>query len=408
MNRVGLLQMPSGISGDMFMGALVDAGAPLPRMEAAVQAVTGDGITLASHEVFRSGIRATKVDVCWKGEVIDESSGPGHHHHHDHPGQSHRFSEIESRIEKADLSNPVRTRALEAFRGLAGAESRIHGVPMNEVHFHELGTLDALADVVGTVAGVEALGLLDRLFHGEVAVGGGTVSTAHGELAVPAPATLALLEGRRCRFEEGRGELTTPTGAALLTTLAREAGTDLHLVPETVGYGGGSRDPKGAPNVARLVLGTASGTAPVNRVAVIEASLDDCTPEEGGHLIGALLEEGALDATLSPLIMKKGRPGFLLRVLAPADRGGEFAERVVVLSTSLGARWRVEERRELERRIDRVRLPEGEVRVKVATLPDGSERAHPEYEDLARIARSRGVPLSVIRGEAERVWNAGA
>jgi uncharacterized protein (TIGR00299 family) protein len=247
---------------------------------------------------------------------------------------------------------------------------------------------------------------LEPLYHGPVALGGGSVDAAHGRLPVPAPATLSLLRGRPCVLESEAGELTTPTGAALLAALAQPAPPGLTFRPRIAGYGAGSKDPDRRPNLTRLVVGEEEPVARHARVAVVEAALDDCTPEDGGHLLTTLLDAGALDVTLTPLIMKKGRPGFLLRVLAAADAGASFAERVVHLSSSLGARWRIEDRLELDRRTDRVRLPDGEIRVKVAILPDGSERPHPEYDDLSTLARARGVPLSRVRDEVERVWNA--
>lgn len=395
------LHLPSGLSGDMFLGALADAGASLEAMNRAVAAAAGPEVRLHAHEVTRAGLRALHVAVHWKGEPIREGDTAPHH---DHDHASSTPAAIETRLREADLSPFVLERALAAFDALARAESRVHGRPVSDVHFHEVGTIDAIADVVGTAAGMESLGI-ERVLHGPVAVGGGTVRTAHGTLPVPAPAAMALLAGRTCVFEEGRGELTTPTGAALLVALAEEAAAPAMFRPAAVGYGAGSRDPAGHPNLARLVVGAAAEPAPRrNRVAVVEASLDDCTPEEGAHLVQDLLAAGALDATLSPLIMKKGRPGFLVRVLVPPDDAPAFAARVVQESTSLGARWRVEDRLELDRRTDRVQLADGAVRVKVAVLADGSERIHPEYEDLAVLARARGVPLARVRGEVEAVW----
>jgi uncharacterized protein (TIGR00299 family) protein len=292
------------------------------------------------------------------------------------------------------------------FLALGEAEGEIHGVTLENVHFHEVGSLDAIADIVGSVAGLAALGVTE-LHHGAVCVGGGRVEAAHGMLPVPAPATLALLRGRSCIFEPEAGELTTPTGAALLRALAVPEPPGLSMIPEKVGYGAGKRDPERRPNLARLVIGEEPTGMIHNQVAVVEAALDDCTPEEGGYLLETLLDAGARDVTLTPLIMKKSRPGFLLRVIADSDAGATFAEQVVQLSSSLGARWRIEDRLELDRRIERVTLPDGEVRVKVAILPDGSERIHAEYEDLAVLARSRGRSLARVREEVEQVWRAG-
>jgi uncharacterized protein (TIGR00299 family) protein len=296
----------------------------------------------------------------------------------------------------------VRTAALRVFRALAEAEAGVHGADPDAVFFHEVGSWDAVADIVGAAAGVHALGL-GRLLHGPVALGGGSTASAHGSIAVPAPATLRLLAGRECVLEAGAGELTTPTGAALLAAFAEPAPARLRLVPERVGYGAGRRDPPGRPNLARLTIGETEGPPATGLVAVVETALDDCSPEEAGFLMERLLEEGALDVTFTPLVMKKQRPGFLVRVLTPPEEASRFAARLTVETTTLGARWRLEERYEAPRRIDRVSLPEGEVRVKVALLEEG-ERPHPEHEDVARIARARGAPLAAVRREVERRW----
>jgi len=415
--KVGLLQLSSGIAGDMFLGALLDAGASLEAMRKAVGAVSEGRLDLSSEETMRGGMRGTRVTVLWDGKPVEEPGGPApepsgttphavheHSHSHAHAPGPRDFAGIETRVAAAPLAAGVRERAHEVFRRLAEVEGHIHGVAPESVHFHELGTWDALADVVGTVAGLASLGL-DRLYHGTVAVGGGRVAAAHGWLPVPAPATLALLAGRSCRFEEEAGELTTPTGAALVAVLAEPVPPRLVLLPERTGYGAGSQDPPHRPNLARLVVGRDEIDPPRRTsLAVIEAALDDSTPEEGGDLIQRLLEEGALDVTLTPLVMKKGRPGFLVRVLAPPDGAEEMASRLLRLSSTLGARWRLEERLELDRRIDLVRLDGTEVRVKVAVLPDGTERPHVEFEDLAALARERNCSLADVRRDVELVW----
>ncbi len=413
--RIGLLDLPSGISGDMFLGALVDAGASFEAMTRAVGEVGGERLTLRRSETLRGGLRGVRVEVLLDGEALIETGGPGdagagapageHRHPHGHGGHGHRpYREIVAALTGAELDPPVQEGALRAFALLGEAEARLHGTVPDQVHFHEVGSWDAVADVVGTAAGLASLGL-DRLYHGPVAVGGGTVAAAHGTLPVPAPATLEILAGRELRFEAGAGELTTPTGAALLAALAEPLPGGLVMRPERSGYGAGGRDPAGRPNLARLTVGTAdAGPVGAERVAVVEASLDDLTPEDAGHLMQVLFDAGALDVTLSPLLMKKSRPGFLLRVIAPAEAGPGFASRVVRESPSLGARWRVEERVALPRRVDRVRLAEGEIRVKVALLPGGGERPHVEFEDLAAAARRRGIPPAELRREVEEAW----
>ena len=406
MSRVGLLSLPSGLSGDMFLGALVGAGVPLDVLNHAVREVGGPDLGLRATSVSRGGLVGTRVEVCWRGEPLEERGGPS-------PDETLAdapelpavaYAALVSRIESAAIDPDVRTSALGVFQRLAETEATLHGVRPEAVHFHELGSWDALADVVAGAAGVAAL-RLDALYHGPIAVGGGTVQAEHGRLPVPAPVTLRLLEGRACRFEPELGELTTPTGAALLVAFAKPAPPDLLLRPLSVGEGAGRAELRDRPNFARLVIGEIDTASRSARVAVVEAALDDATPEEGGHLIEVLFEAGARDATLTPLIMKKSRPGFLLRVIADPDRASEFASLILRLSPSLGARWRIEDRLELPRRIERVRLREGDVRVKIAALPDGSERIHAEYEDVARIALERSCALADVRREVERVWD---
>ena len=423
--RIGLLQLPSGISGDMMLGALVDSGVPLDVMREAVYAVTGDRVSLESGEVRRGGLRGVRVTVLADGVPVEESGGPAGPAGpagtagpapsafppppRPDPGHTHRpYRDIDRLLERASLDRVVGDSARAVFAALGEAESRRHGVALADVHFHEVGSLDAIADIVGAAAGVHHL-RLDRLYHGPVAVGGGTQNAAHGPLPVPAPATLELLADRPCVFDEGAGELTTPTGAALLRVLAEPLAGPLSWTPRRTGYGAGKKDVAGRPNLARLTLGDTGGP-PVgvrrSRVAVVEASLDDCTPETAGHLTGVLFAAGALDVTLTPILMKKSRPGFLIRILAPPEEGDATAARLLAQSTTLGARVRIEDRIELPRRVDRVALPEGDVAVKVALVPGGGERPHVEYEDLRRIAEARGVPLDTVRREVERLWEA--
>jgi uncharacterized protein (TIGR00299 family) protein len=389
----------------MFLGALVGAGVSLDVLNHAVRQV-GPDLSLRATTVSRGGLMGTRVNVCWRGEPLEERGGPGNDAELPPPPElpAVPYADLVSRIESAALDLNVRTHALRVFRLLAETEAILHGTEPDAVHFHELGSWDAVADVVAASAGVMALEL-SALYHGPIAVGGGTVEAEHGRLPVPVPVTLRLLEGRACRFEPELGELTTPTGAALLVAFAKPAPLDLLLHPHRVGEGAGRAELHDRPNIARLVIGEAGAPARAARVAVVEAALDDATPEEGGHLLEALFAAGARDATLSPLIMKKGRPGFLLRVIADPERASEFAEMIVRLSPSLGARWRIEDRLELPRRIERVTLPEGEVRIKVAVLADGNERIHAEYEDVARIAIARGSALAEVRREVERVWD---
>jgi uncharacterized protein (TIGR00299 family) protein len=374
-------------------------------MERAVRAVLGERVALRQSPAVRGGIAGTRVEVMLRGKPLVERGGPDPQPDTVHAGgPAHTgYREITSRIAAASLDPAVRDAALRTFQLLGEVEAALHDTDLDHVHFHEVGSIDAVADVVGTAAGVHALGLT-ALYHGTVNLGGGTVRAAHGELPVPAPATLRLLEGRPCRFEEGAGELATPTGAALLVALAEPAPAALTVTPQGAGYGAGRADPRGRPNLVRLTVGDAGGGTSFPRVAVLECALDDATPEDGGYLMARLFERGAKDVTLSPLVMKKQRPGFLLRVVAAPEDAERLAAEIIQQSSTLGVRWRLEERLELERRVERIEVSGREMRVKVARLPGGGERAHPEHDDLAAWAAESGRPLAELRREVEAAW----
>ncbi len=442
--RTALLQMPSGIAGDMMLGALIDAGASVEAMTRAIHAVVGDRVSLAVEETQRAGVRGCRVEVRVDDEPLVEPGGPDsrgglgsagpiqlgavaapadhpphaqgtHHTHHPHRA----YADIDASLLEAALPPGVVRRARAVFRKLAEAEAGIHGTTPEAVHFHEVGSIDAVADIVGASAGLEDLGI-DRLLHGPIAVGGGTVRAAHGTLPVPAPATAALLLGRACIHEEGAGELTTPTGAALLAALAIPAPDRLTVIASRIGLGAGRADPKERPNLLRLLLTEDAGAQPGSpepsgsplpggpvglrtRVAVLETSLDDCTPEEAGDALRRLFEDGALDVTLTPQVMKKSRPGFLLRVVSRPEDAERFARLLLEHTPTLGVRWRTEDRLELERREDPVQVEGVAVRVKVA-LAAGGDRPHVEHEDLVHLARTLGIPLAEARRRAESAW----
>lgn len=425
--RAGVLHLPAGIAGDMLLGALVDAEVPFEVLQEAVAAVSAGRLALKAETVQRAGIRGTRIHVLLDGAEHSELGGPGpspaesgpspehshppdheheHEHSHEHEQPHRAYRDIRDAIAGAGLAPAVAESAQAVFRVLAEAEGRQHDVDPDSVHFHEVGAWDALADVVGAAAGLAWL-QLDMLYHGTIAVGGGVVRAAHGELPVPAPATAHLLRGRSCRYEEGAGELTTPTGAAILAALAKPLPTAFTGSTVRIGYGAGRADPPGRPNLTRLTILQTETQPELQRVAVVETALDDTTPEAAGFALETLLREGALDVTLTPLVMKKSRPGFLLRVVAPSGRGPEFAERVTALTSSLGVRFREDRRIALDRRVDRVRLPDGEVRVKVALQPDGTERPQPEFEDVASVARARGVALDQVLREVQQRWASG-
>jgi uncharacterized protein (TIGR00299 family) protein len=381
----------SGISGDMTLAALVDLGFDAKELAELPRALGLEGVTITVSEAQRGPFRARRVDVAVAG------------------AQPHRhLRHVRTILEQANLPAPVLARALAVFVRLAEAEAQIHGEAVEAVHFHEVGAADAIVDIAGACLGFHRLGV-EQVFAGPVVVGSGTAKAAHGTLPVPAPATALLLAGLPIDLSPLEGERTTPTGAALLATLAA-FGTPppFRLVGQGVGAGG--RDPKDRPNVLRILLGeTAGGGAGEGRrtIAVIETTLDDASPQTVAHVTQRLLDLGARDAFVTPVLMKKGRPGVTVTALCDPALEDEVAALLFRETPTIGLRVRHEIRHELAREEARVRLPEGEVRLKVVTLPDGSRRARPEYESLAELARSSGASLETLAARALAAWGDG-
>jgi uncharacterized protein (TIGR00299 family) protein len=384
--RIAYFDTFSGLSGDMTIGALLDLGVPLGTIEAAVQAVGLPGVTLAGERTQRCGIAATKF------HVRDEHDH-GHHHHPHRP-----YAEVRDLVAGSRLEPAVRDQALAVFACLAEAEGAAHGVPPESVEFHEVGAVDAIVDVVGAVAGLRHLGV-ERAWVAPLPLGQGMIRAAHGPLPVPGPAVVSLLAGRAVRFEDGGAELVTPTGAALVAALT-EAGPVPPLRIEAVGYGAGTRELADRPNLLRLVLGTAVVEIGRDDVIVLEATIDDMSPELYEHVIERLLAAGAKDVFLTPVVMKKSRPGVTLSVLAaPADRE-RLAGHVFAETSTIGLRWTPWTRLVLPRESRRVETEYGTVSVKLATAPDGTVNVAPELDDCRRVAAARGVPLKVVHQAA--------
>jgi uncharacterized protein (TIGR00299 family) protein len=311
------------------------------------------------------------------------------------------YRAIRNLLRRAPLRASVRSNALRVFEKLGQAEARIHGVPLDDVHFHEVGNADTLGDVVGVCTAIDLLGV-GRITASPIALGHGTVSTEHGILPLPAPASLELLRGVPTYPLDVAWETLTPTGAALLVTLVDEFGPLPAMRPEAQGFGAGNDRPGPVPNVLRAVLGSPALELVRDRVAVLETHLDDMSPEALPFLLERLMEEGALDASLSPLAMKKGRPGQLLRVIArPAD-GDRLARQILLHSTALGVRQSEMPRLLLEREVRPLTTSYGRIRVKFARTPDGRVSSAPEYEDCAQAARRHGVALREVYRAAER------
>jgi uncharacterized protein (TIGR00299 family) protein len=376
----------AGVAGDMLLAALVDAGAPLGTLRAAVNAVAPGSIVLTATEVRRAGLRATKVDVRPAGQ-----------------DQEHRsWRDIRTLLEHADLAVPVRDRAQRVFLRLAGAEARVHGVAADEVHFHEAGGLDSIADVVGVCAALDCLGVTSMACSA-VALGSGRVTVAHGELPVPVPAVLELSAGWRV-LSGGDGELATPTGLALLTALSDESGDLPAMTVRTVGVGAGTRDVPGHPNVVRVVIGDRAALAaePGDRsiMSVLETNVDDMDPRVWPTVLASLLEAGAADAWLVPILMKKGRPAHTLAVLTSAGHRDQLRRLIFELTSTTGVREAAVTRIPLDRLWVPLPVAGGRVRIKVAHRGGEIVHATPEFDDTAEVAAARSVPVRRVLEEA--------
>jgi uncharacterized protein (TIGR00299 family) protein len=469
--RIAYLECFSGMSGDMFLGALVDAGVPAASMEATVAAL-GVGARLEISRVVRSGISATKVDA-WVGGEKDlpreeywerqeqqlhshahsNHEHHGHNHEHEHHGHTHShpgetrtepapsassgqalslpkgvsephehlphehshshehgrgLTEIRGIISAAAISGGAKKTAISIFEALGRAEAKIHNTSIESVHFHEVGAVDAIVDIVCAAVGVEALGV-DEIICSPLNVGGGMVKCAHGEFPVPAPATVELLAGAPVYSSGLQAELVTPTGAAIVKTLAARFAAFPEMKIEKSGYGAGSRDFPGHPNVVRITIGeTASNSLAAKTAAetitVLEANLDDLNPQVFGYVMDRLFEEGALDAFAVPVQMKKNRPGTVLTVLCKPSDAPKLTQIVFTETTTLGVRRREEMRQTLARRWESVGTPWGEVRIKIATMNGTVTNYAPEYEDCRRIAAEHHVPLKTVIQEAARAY----
>ena len=374
-----------GASGDMLLGALVDAGVPIAQLQQSIDALGLDDLRLRAGAVSKRGIAATKVDV----------DAPEQHVHR-------HLRDIEQILAASALTESVKGRAVEVFRTLAQAEARVHGIAVNDVHFHEVGALDAIADVVGVVAGLQALGV-STLSCRALPVSHGTVWCEHGILPVPAPAVLRLMEGLPTEPLDVEGETLTPTAAALLRTLVTEWGDAPAMRIHSQGYGAGSKEFPRA-NVVRLVVGARARNAPLESLVLLSTNIDDMNPEWLPTVMDRLLAAGARDVWLTPILMKKGRPAHTLSVLADAHVSEALRGIVYAHTTSLGIRQQTVDRYRLERQVEQVQTAWGPVRVKAATLPDGSRRAAPEFEDCRQLSEASGVPLQTLYDAALAAW----
>jgi len=405
----------------MFLGMSVDLGVPVSRLKRDLAKLRVGGYSLSSERVLRGGLWGTRVEV----RVPGVSRKPGGHDqrnaggvHAHHPGEDRRHShshrrgerqrglhEIRGIVAASGLPERVKSRALTVFETLVGAEARIHRVPTRRVHLHEVGALDAIVDIVGASICLEALDV-DRVFASPLPVGSGTVRCEHGVFPVPAPATVEILKGKPLYGNDLAGELVTPTGAALVATFADSFGPMPPLKMTRVGYGAGSRDPEGHPNLLRGFLGEMEEPAALlERVTVIETTIDDLNPQVYGFLMERLFGAGALEVFFVPIQMKKNRPGILVTIIIPNERFDAVGEVIFGETTTIGFRYQRMDRIELGREVRRVKTRYGPVRIKVSLFQGKVVQATPEYEDCRNAALVAGVPLREVQREATEAFH---
>lgn len=388
--KLAYLDCASGIAGDMLLGALVDAGVDLAAIQAGIDSLGLASVRLVREEVKRCGFRATKVDV---------QHEPEHAHRHLH--------HITDMIDRAEaITPPQKDLAKRIFTRLGEAEAKVHGTTIRKVHFHEVGAIDSIADIVGSAIGLNLLGV-DRIVSSPLVLGGGYITIAHGRVSVPAPATAELLVNIPLAPAIVDFELTTPTGAAIVSTIADEYGALPPMLIQTIGYGAGTKDFKEQPNLVRLIVGETSDKQLADHIIVLETNLDDISAEVIGHCTTLLAEAGALDVYTTAIQMKKCRPGVMLSVLAPPPLVAKL-ERIIFRETStLGIRrWPVS-RHKLDRRPHTVETSFGPVLGKLAILADGTASFSPEFEACRAIATQHNVPLKDVYEQARNAYKEG-
>jgi uncharacterized protein (TIGR00299 family) protein len=379
MMKIAYLDCFSGISGDMFMGALLDAGLPFETLEAALHTLPLEGYRLEMQREERGHLFGTRFLVSVDKDKQVERG----------------IRDIKKIINAGDLSNSVKNKSIEVFEAIAVEEGKIHNRPQEEIHFHEVGAADSIIDIVGTFFGIEFLGI-GFITASSLPLGSGFTETEHGTIPLPAPATVALLKGIPVYDSGLRHELVTPTGAALIKRLAGSFGVLPPMIVENVGYGVGGRNLPDRPNLLRILIGRDQTEDHVETIVMLEANLDDTNPEWMGFIMDRLFEAGALDVVFYPGQMKKNRPGILVQVMAHPRQRDELMDILFRESTTLGVRFRYSQRKVLQRSIDEIDSPWGKILAKKVTRPDGTFFFQPEYEACKKIAEKNGLPIKEI------------
>ncbi len=382
--KVVYFDCPSGAAGDMIMAALVDAGVPFEALRAELRKLALTGWDLVRRDVMKGAFRATKVDV--------DIDGSAHRHHRS-------LADILAILDASPLEPSVKTRAARIFERLADAEARVHGTTRDAVHFHEVGAVDAIVDVTGGVLGLHLLGA-EAVYVSPLPLGGGFVEGAHGRMPVPGPGTAELLRGFHVVDTGVRAELVTPTGAAILTTLAQPAARIPPMTVASIGYGAGTRELAETPNVLRCFVGETVGQAGAETIVQLETTIDDMSPQLYEPLIDRLFETGAVDVFLTPVVMKRSRPGTVLTALCPRERVGELARVLFEESSTIGVRWTEWQRATLAREVITLTTTYGAIPFKVSRLEGRVVTVTPEFADVTRIARDKALPVREVLDQA--------
>lgn len=386
--KVAYLDCFSGISGDMFLGALLDARLPFEELKRAIDSLPLEGYSIKHEKVIKNGLSATDFSV-----LVDE-------HHHEH----RNFSDIERVIKQGQLNDQVKERSIQIFRSIAEVEGKIHNHAPEKVHFHEVGAVDSLIDIVGAAFGIDYLGI-GSISSSRIPLGSGFIKSGHGRIPVPAPATISLLKGVPVYDSGLNTELVTPTGAALLKEFVSSFEGLPPMVVENVGYGAGSRDLPDRPNMLRIIIGSEKKDGQAETVVVLNANLDDTNPEWLGFIMEKLFKTGALDVVFFPIQMKKNRPGTQIEVIGRPQQKDELMDIIFRESSTLGIRFRYSERRVLERSQIKIQSPWGEIKAKKITRPDGTDFIQPEYDSCKKIAEEKGIPLRDIYAQILSINN---
>jgi len=377
----------------MCLGALVDAGAPLGEIEKILKKLPIKGYRLSEEKVMRSHFSATKIDIILS---------PASRHHSRRRTKGRRWKDIDTIIAASSLPDQLKRKGYAIFQGLFQAEAKVHGEAFHNVHLHELGAVDCLVDVFGTLIGLELLGV-EEVYSSPVNLGGGSVRTDHGIMPVPAPATAEILRNVPVYSSGDPFEMTTPTGAVIVKSLSKRFGEIPVFVPEKIGAGAGSRDMKDRPNILRIFIGSRRLPAEDESISVIETNIDDMNPQIYGYVIEELFKKGALDVFMTHVLMKKMRPGVKLSVLCDREKRDDMIALILRETTSIGVRYYEARRVTMERRFKEVDTKYGKVRVKIAGFGDSIRKVVPEYEECRELAKKSGEPLLNIMEEARKV-----